>query len=87
MFLFCSGALVSFPDVGSGLGPLVPWSFGQVPGPLVSGPLVLRVRNPLRPLGAGRQGRGPQAVAREKLGAGLANENYDDRNRQMRGHA
>ena len=51
-----------FANVGSCLGPLVG---------LVSGPLVLRVRNLLRSLfglAAGRSGRGPQAAAGEKLG-------------------
>ena len=69
--------------------PLVPWSVGNLvwslilrsPGPLVSGPQVLHVRNPsglFFSLAAGRPGRGPQAAARDKLGAGLANEIYDE---------
>ena len=43
--------------------------------------LVLHIRNPPPSpfsLAAGRPGRGPQAVARETLGAGLANGIYDE---------
>ena len=49
--------------------PLVPWSFGLVSGPLAVWSLVTWSCRP---------GRGPQAAPREKLGAGFADEIYDE---------
>ena len=96
--LFCCDqtlwARIFFPKVGSGLGSLVrlaqaAWSPGPLlwsPSPWSSGllvlwSLVLRVPNPLRSLF--QRCRGPQAAARDNLGAGLAD--VQNRNWQMRG--
>ena len=72
----CSGF---FLTSGSCLGPLA--GLAKAPGPLVPGPLVLRLPNFLRSffsLAAGRPGREPQAAARKNVGVGLANEIYDE---------
>ena len=64
------------PDVGSWVG------LALAPGPLVWS-LVPWTSGPWSSglcfsLAAGRPGRGPQAAAREKLGAGLAKDIYDE---------